>query len=95
MFGEIKHHLNATKTERALSPFVPNTFLENKAATVTPELLISCGVAALRKRVRMSISIFTKQRLRTQNKPHLQEDIELHKCLIREDQKSSPFVWDP
>lgn len=40
-------HLSATITESALSALVPNTFLKNKAATVTPEFLISCGVAAL------------------------------------------------
>jgi hypothetical protein len=45
--SEIQDHLNATITERALSALVPNVFSKNKAATMTPEFLISSFVAAL------------------------------------------------
>ena len=70
--SERKRHLNATKTERALSAFVPNTFLKNKPATVTPEFSISCDVAALYVRcVRMSDQ--SPRKTKKKNDDHVRE----------------------
>jgi hypothetical protein len=46
---ECKNNINlrATNTDKALSAWAPNTFLKNKAATVTPEDWIASLVAAL------------------------------------------------
>jgi hypothetical protein len=49
-------NLRATNTDKALWAWTPNTFLKNKAATVTPEDSISFVVAALMNALELVLS---------------------------------------